>query len=278
MPVGGCGVGGRQRPTRMPPATMGRMKKLFAISALALACATLPSIAQQKPPAVFQGLTDAGATIVKSFPVGDGLTGWVIRHPSGEHMVTYTTANGQYMIAGAVFDKDGDNITQEHVATQVPVKDYGAHMPALKKATAIVTGRKAEGAPTLYVFIDVNCRYCHQTYRQLSNAASEGVQVRWLPVAILGPTSATKMETVLSAPDPAAALDKAEKNFPEGVEPAAKVSERTAAVLEENLALMRKFDLRGTPGIVYVHAGKAVTVGGAPSQEELAKILQRVKQ
>lgn len=252
------------------------MKKLFAITALALACATLPSYAQ-KPPAVFQGLIEAGATIVKSFPVGDGLTGWVIRHPSGDHMITYTTAGGQYMIAGAVFDKDGDNLTQEHVAKQVPVKDYGEHMPALRKATAIVTGSKSPAAPTLHIFLDINCKYCQQTYRMLANAESQGVQVRWLPVAILGPTSATKMETVLGAPDPAAALHKAEMGSG-GVEAAAKASDRTAAILEENLDLMRKFDLKGTPGIVYVHAGKALTVGGAPSPQEMEKILQRAKQ
>lgn len=254
------------------------MKKLFAITALALACTTLPSLAQTNPPGAFKGLLEVGTTIVKSFPVGDGLTGWVVRHPNGEHIVTYTTPGGEYLIAGAVFDKDGNNLTQQHVATHVPAKDYATYMPALRKATAIVTGRKADPAPTLYVFIDVNCKYCQQTYKQLANAASEGVQVRWLPVAILGPTSSTKMETILAAPDPAAALDKAEMNFPEGVQPAAKVSERTAAILEENLALMRNFDLRGTPGIVYLHAGKPVTVGGAPSQAELARILQRAKQ
>lgn len=277
MPVGGCGGGGRQGPTRAPCHNR-RMKKLFTITALALACATLPAFAQVQPPVAFKGLLEVGTTLVKSFPVGDGLTGWVVRHPSGEHMVAYTTPGGEYLLAGAVFDKDGNNLTQQHVAAHVPKKDYATYMPALRKATAIVTGRKTDTAPTLYVFIDVNCKYCQQTYKQLANAGSEGVQVRWLPVAILGPTSSTKMETILSVPDPAAALDKAETNFPEGVEPAAKVSGRTAAILEENLELMRNFDLRGTPGIVYVHGGKPVTVGGAPSQEEMARILQRVKQ
>lgn len=95
------------------------MKKLFAATTIVLGFAAFPALAESYPP-VFKSLTDAGVKVVKSFPVGDGLTGWVIQHPSGESMITYTTASGQYLIAGAVFDKSGKNITQDHAAKHAP--------------------------------------------------------------------------------------------------------------------------------------------------------------
>lgn len=252
------------------------MKKLIALAALAFAFTTsfaAPAAKVVKAPPAFEGLIEAGASIVKSFPVGDGLTGWVVRHPGGDHMVTYTTAGGQYMIAGAVFDKAGSNLTQNHVSLHVPVPDFTELMPELRKAPAIVTGPAKNHKGTVFVFLDPNCTYCAQAYKAFKPHTEAGLQVRYLPVAILGPTSSTKLEAILSAADPAAALDAAETGFPNGVTPAAKVSEKTAAALESNLELMRKLNLRGTPGIVYLKDGKALTVGGMPQPSELARIV-----
>jgi len=251
------------------------MKKLIISAALLTALSVSAAAAKgPKTPAAFEGLLEAGATIVKSFPVGDGLTGWVVRHPGGEHLVAYTTAGGQYMIAGALFDKSGDNLTQVHVSRHVPLPDYSAHVPALRTAPGtIVVGPQKDQKGTLYVFFDPNCTYCAQAYRALKPYTETGLQVRYIPVAILGPTSYTKLETILSAADPAAALDKAEMGYPNGVTPAAKVSDKTNATLQSNLELMRKFNLKGTPGIVYLKDGKAHTVGGMPQPQELARIV-----
>jgi thiol:disulfide interchange protein DsbG len=255
------------------------MKIVFTL--VALTCAITASFAAPQGtqlPAAFDGLVKAGATVVKSFPVGDGLTGWVVRHPGGDHMVTYTTSGGQYMIAGAVFDKTGSNLTQEHVAAQVPQKDFSELVPDLRRAPAIVVGPASEQKGTLYVFTDPNCTYCAQAYRALKPHAEAGLQIRYLPVAILGPTSSTKNETILSSADPVAALDEAGMRFPNGVTAAAKVSEKTAAALKSNLDLMQKFELRGTPGIVYLNKGKPVVTGGLPQPHELRRIVTAAQQ
>ena len=54
----------------------------------------------------------------------------------------------------------------------------------LGQATAIEEG--ARDAPLVYVFIDPHCPYCHQQWRLLRQAITDGrLRVRWVPVVVL---------------------------------------------------------------------------------------------
>ena len=54
----------------------------------------------------------------------------------------------------------------------------------LGQATAIEEG--ARDAPLVYVFIDPYCPYCHQQWRLLRQAITDGkLRVRWVPVVVL---------------------------------------------------------------------------------------------
>ena len=54
----------------------------------------------------------------------------------------------------------------------------------LGQATVIEEG--ARDAPLVYVFIDLYCPYCHQQWRLLRQAITDGrLRVRWVPVVVL---------------------------------------------------------------------------------------------
>ncbi|WP_449371581.1 thioredoxin fold domain-containing protein [Thiomonas sp.] len=67
------------------------------------------------------------------------------------------------------------------------------------KATVITEG---SGPRVLTVFFDPNCPYCRQLYSSLRPyVGKDGLQVDWVPVAILAPSSAAKAAAILQAKD-----------------------------------------------------------------------------
>ncbi|MDE1979036.1 MAG: thioredoxin fold domain-containing protein, partial [Betaproteobacteria bacterium] len=67
------------------------------------------------------------------------------------------------------------------------------------KATIITEGH---GPRVIYIFFDANCPYCHELYTNLRpKVGKDGLEIRWVPVAVLTPTSVTKGAAILQAPD-----------------------------------------------------------------------------
>ena len=63
---------------------------------------------------------------------------------------------------------------------------------------------KPQGGPTVYVFFDPRCPYCHQAFRALQGK----VAARWIPVIVLGnpEDGRAQARAILSANDPVGAL------------------------------------------------------------------------
>ena len=152
----------------------------------------------------------------------------------------------------------------------------------LQQAHWIADGR--DDAPRkVYVFLDANCIYCAKFWADARPWVDSGkVQLRYLMVAVIAPTSAGKAATLLADPDPARRLVAYERAHAFGVArmlqggPHASMedanlaptplSREMASFLETNEGFMNALKLRGTPGIVFRGLdGQLVAIGGIPA-------------
>lgn len=247
---------------------------LGAVLALTLGAA-VPSAgfaAETYPKALNQAVS-AGVKVVKSFPAASGLTGWVLAQ-GGRHSVVYTTADKKTLLAGALIDENGQNLTQAYEAQHLPKPDYAAAFQRLEKSAHVVEGTLKAPKGTLYVFVDANCPFCHFMWSALQPYEAAGLQVRWIPVATLGPTSMPKAIEVLAARDKTAAFRTMETNHGKPWKLNAKMSETTqpavAASIRQNNELMEQFGIAGTPGAVWRDKqGKVQVKSGMPRLSEL---------
>jgi thiol:disulfide interchange protein DsbG len=156
-------------------------------------------------------------------------------------------------------------------------RDYAALYAALEKADAVVEGA-TQPKRVLYVFWDANCWYCHLTWKALQPYEKAGLQVRWVPVAYQKDNSAALAAAVMGARDRVAALRENEtryraKSYDGGIKAAVKVPADLAIELEENLTLMGRFGMSGTPALVWKDAGGSVqTHLGLPPLSKLPAI------
>ena len=162
-------------------------------------------------------------------------------------------------------------------AVAQPSRDLPALFATLEKADAVVEGAKTPER-VLYVFWDANCYYCNLTWKALQSYEKAGLQVRWVPVAYQKDSSAALAAAVMGARDRAAALRENEtryraKSYDGGIKAAAKVPADLAIELEENMTLMGRFGMSGTPALVWKDsAGKVQTHLGLPPLSKLPAI------
>lgn len=257
---------------------------LFTTSMSAMAVDAKPAPAKatvSKAPAVPKTLepaVKAGLKVEKSFPAPSGLTGWVVSQGDGQYNIVYTTADSNTLIAGALMDATGKNITGEHFEKYVPKPDYEALFADIEKASSVTSGTTKDPKQVIYVFIDPNCIFCHYFWKLSQAYEKKGLQVKYLPVAFLKQDSLGKAAALLEAKDGAQALKKHETTFVAqkeegGITPLKNPKPETLTAIQTNADLMRKFGMKGTPGIVYKDkSGKVMIRPGMINNKDLAEI------
>lgn len=240
----------------------------MAISAHAVAATPVPRVLDQA--------VKAGAKVTRQFPAGSGLTGWVLSH-DGRHSIVYTSADNKTLIAGMLIDQDGNNLSRAHEQQYVPQPDFSAAYGRLEKSAFVMEGRAKDPVSVVYAFVDANCPFCHHLWRAVQPYEAAGLQVRWIPVATLGPTSMPKALAVLSAKDKTAAFRQMEAAHGKPWDGAARYSERShpaiAAAIRANGELMEQFGIGGTPGVIWRDKqGKVHVKAGMPRLSELPAI------
>jgi thiol:disulfide interchange protein DsbG len=254
------------------------MKKLFLNAALAALTTFAATTAfADDVPKVLDAPLKAGMKVLNKFPAGGKLQGWVLSQ-GGQNSVVYTTADGKYLLAGALIDESGTNLTAQYAEKFIPKPEFDKLQVQLDKSAYIVSGAKGNAAKsTIYAFVDLNCGYCAMAYKALVAYEAVGLQVRWVPVAFLRPDSLTKAAALLESSNPEAALKGHELAFGgkdgASIKPVATVSEALAKKLDANGKLMREFGFNGTPGFVFKDkAGKVMTRNGMPRMSDLPTI------
>lgn len=201
---------------------------------------------------------------------------------------TRKVGKGLSLLAGIIFmgALTVTSVTQPIAATAQQTS-ASAHQLALDKtlraakdATWIAEGN---GSRLVYIFFDPECPYCHKLYQETrSLIGRDGLQLRWIPVGILMPSSAGKAAAILDAKDPLAAFHENEDEFGSAPKfggiaetiPSAQSTKR----LQQNAQLFKQTGMPGVPVMMFREAsGKVRIVDGAPSPSLLNEMLRSVK-
>ncbi|HEU5399126.1 MAG TPA: thiol:disulfide interchange protein DsbG [Gammaproteobacteria bacterium] len=241
-----------------------------------LFCLALPvwALAADLPPPL-QNLAQQGGKVVRSFPVPDGLTGWVVQL-QGRSMILYTTAGGDYAFTGPLLDKDGNNLTSRYADQYIPEPDAEKLAQGLAADTSLVD-EGSPRAPLVYVYADPNCSYCNKLWTELRPYVEGGkLHVRWALVDFLKRTSKGRAGAILAADDRAAALAQDEQRFDHGQEEGG-IPELRPVPLDLDAALkLHDLELRdsgnmGTPTLLFRRGGSWNFNYGLP--QDLPKLL-----
>lgn len=258
------------------------MSKFFITAALLLSTATA-AIAQvpasTKIPAPLQLAVQGGMKVENKFDAEGGLTGWVLSQGIGKYMIAYTPPSGEVLMAGMLRNAKGDDLSKIYMEKYAPTPDYSKYWSRLEKMDTINTGAQGSAVKSvIYAFMDPNCVYCHFAWKALTYYEAVGLQVRWIPVGILGGDSANKAAALLSAKNPSAAMVEhgetwSAKIAGSGVKPIASIPAGIKKSLDVNGSLMVELGMNGTPGILYKDAaGKVKKLEGMPNLNDLPGI------
>jgi len=263
----------------------GRLIRAVALTfcGLLAAGAALAGPAPTDYPPPILAAVHSGMKVVRKFPAVSGLTGWVLSR-QGQYTMAFTTPDRKTMIIGILMDKTGTDLTSAYGAKFIPKPDYAALFGGLGSTGYIVEGPVSHAKSTLYVFFDPNCIYCHLTWKALQPYERAGLQVRWIPVAFLKPTSAAKAAAIMQAKDPEAAFRDNELRFNKatedgGIPPLSNPAAASLSRISENGRLMSRFGSNGTPTLVWKDKGGVVrAIYGLPKLSELPSITGLPKQ
>lgn len=241
----------------------------------ALLASTTAFSADAYPKAIRRAV-DSGVKVIRQFPAVSGLTGWVLAQ-DGHYSTVYTTTDKKTLLAGALIGENGESISAQYEEKYVPKPDLGGLFPQLEKSSYVAEGAVAGAKSTVYVFVDANCPYCHSAWLAFQPYEKAGLQVRWIPVATLGPTSMPKAIEVMVAADKATAFRAMEANHGKPWTPSSQSSEAAqpgaAAAIRRNGELMQRFGIAGTPGLIWKDKqGKVQIRSGMPRLSDFPAI------
>ncbi|HGM5581147.1 TPA: thiol:disulfide interchange protein DsbG [Pseudomonas putida] len=248
--------------------------RLNALLPITLALLAAPLAHAEPWPKAIQQMQAKGAVIKGSFDAPNGLRGYAAEyHNNG--IALYLTPDGKHVLVGSLFDEQGQDLSAEPLNKWV----YGPmskEIWAKMEKTAWIQDGKAEAPRIVYLFSDPNCPYCNMFWQQARPWVESGkVQLRHIMVGIIRPDSPGKSAALLSAKDPAKALQDHESAGKASTLKALEtIPEATQKQLAANQALMEEMGLGATPAIFYQdEQGQLQSQQGAPRPEMLGKIL-----
>jgi thiol:disulfide interchange protein DsbG len=252
-----------------------RIAASLYVGLVAIAASSCTSAAESYPKAI-QGAVDSGVAVVKSFPAVSGMTGWVLSQ-GGRYSIVYTTSDKKTLVAGSLIGENNENISSGYEEKYIPKPDNAALFKDIDKSSFVIEGAAKDPRSVVYVFVDANCPFCHYTWMALQPYEKVGLQVRWIPVATLGPTSMPKAIEMMAASDRTAAFRKMEENQGKNWIASAQSDEAShqalAAAIRKNGVLMESFGIGGTPGVIWKDKqGKVNVKSGMPRLSELPEI------
>lgn len=160
-----------------------------------------------------------------------------------------------------------------------------------KRLTFIQEGHHG---PIIYDFTDTNCPYCHLIYATEAHLIREGkLTVRYVPVAIIKPSSMPEAAAILQATNPIAALQYDEQKIgnsmatgahaalPHATDAIGKASPKTIEAIKEievNDHFLREINVNELPDIIYLpKKGKLGLITGYISHKQFLVILPQLK-
>lgn len=234
--------------------------------------------ASSHPKALDNLLEMRDLTLVKAFDTdAPALKGYVLKDKTGKYGIAYTVQD--VLVFGKIMDADGLVLSDKYAEQNIPKPDYAAAIKAIEKdKTLVVEGKK--GAPELFVFADPNCIFCHKFFEQTRDWVAQGkVQINWIMVGFLKPSSQARAAAIIAAKDRAKANALDHEQFDEAKEegsiaPLEKISPEMQATLQKHEELMYSVQFQGTPGLIFKDKNSQWQgVSGMPPAEQLAAAL-----
>lgn len=260
--------------------TMTRLLSALPFAALAIGPHALiagpqPTAASDAAlPEPLVALAGQGLDIVKKFDAPSDLTGYAATF-HGRPVAIYLTKDGRHAIVGTLVDAHGKDLSSAPLEQIVSGPQAEKAWEQLASAAWVRDGSR-DADTIVYEFTDPNCPYCHKFWQLARPWVDAGkVQMRHVMVGILKADSAPKAAAILAADDPAAALERAEKNFGQGDAPTADDLPETALEkVKSNNELMQTLGYFATPTILYKKADGTVGVKqGLPQGPDVEQIL-----
>lgn len=225
----------------------------------------------QEYPAPIEAMRDKGVEILDTFAAPSGLSGYAALY-QGRPLAIYLTADKQHALIGSLLDAQGDDLTSAVIDEKINRPQSKVIWEKLEKESHWVTEGAKNANKVIYVFTDPNCPYCKRFWNDAQPWVKSGkVQLRHIPVGVLGESSRKKAAYILAAKDQAAALIGNESGKTPAKENA--IADAQAKQLDANLQLMSQVGASGTPAILYQdETGMLQLHPGAPQGEQLVEI------
>ena len=225
-------------------------------------------------PEPIQHLENQGLDVVRSFPVGQSLMGWVVSF-EGKDMIVYTTLDGDYLINGILLDAQGVDKTERHQKTFLPRPawtDLSDAYYLTEPSQAVGEEGQLETSTQIYVFFDPNCPFSQLAWLALQPYREAGAEVRWVPVAYLKPDSRHRAAALLDADQPEQLLARNMTMFGQpDAELDVAIEAHHRKQLQANMSLMQALGINGTPGWVWLDQDEELhTLSGMPRLPRLA--------
>ncbi|MHB1790427.1 MAG: thiol:disulfide interchange protein DsbG [Acidimicrobiales bacterium] len=251
------------------------MRAAVALLGLSIAVSCMAAETGRTPIALRPVLV-AGFHLVRHFQAVSGLTGWVVKAPSGSEDVLYTTADGKTVIAGILSNEQGQNLTSQYAALYEKAPSLDRLWPAINATYQVDEGPHVrDPRHQIWVLMDPNCEFCHRLWLELRPYEKAGLEVHWIPIGILFHSSTPRAAALLAGgPKTLYAMEsRFDVARERGGVPGIKLTPVLRRELATNLALAMKAGIQGTPGIFYLGPhGKLRLQQGLPAPSSLAVI------
>ncbi|MBP0623340.1 thiol:disulfide interchange protein DsbG [Cupriavidus consociatus] len=271
--------------TNVRSGTLARVAQI-SIAAVALAICLPPAYSaaagRSDYPEAIEAALKSGVKVIKTFPAVSGLTGWALEK-DGQQSIVYTTSDNQTLLVGNLVGEGGENISARYEQQFLPKPDFSSTFAEVEKSSYVVEGTVKAPKRILYVFTDAECPYCHLAWKALQPYEAAGLQVRWVLVAVIKPSSLPKAIEILAADDRTGTFRALEQSQGKPWRPSHGIDDRTrqsiVANLQRNQALMERLQFGGTPGFVWKdEKGEIRRQPGLPRLAELPSITGLPKQ
>lgn len=179
--------------------------------------------------------------------------------------VSYTSADGRYVILGDMYDIDQDANISETRRRGIRAR----MLESVPEAEMLVFSPK-DPKFTITVFTDIDCGYCRKLHSQIAEYNRLGIRVRYMFFPRSGPDTESwfKAESVWCAPNRNDALTRAKKDE------AINSAKCPAGVVARDYELGHKLGVEGTPAI-FLASGEMLPGYAPPGQ--LVKYLKTGK-
>ena len=226
------------------------MKKIItALSLLAMSAGAMADDAALKNKLEKLGVKDIE---IQSSPIKG------LRTVISDQGVFYAEEGGEYLLQGNIYklsDKGISNISNNVLMDKLNALTSEMIVYPAKNEKHVVT-----------VFMDITCHYCHLLHQQIKEYNDLGITVRYLafPRGGVETKTASQMEAIFTAKDPAFALNEAENgNLPKEL--------KTPNIVKKHYNLGIQFGVNGTPTII---TSKGEIIGGYLKPRELLAELE----